>query len=160
MAKMLGNFELYKPSEFTFSNTSRWSAVFLAAASMTLCSSPRAAAQNPSDSSQEQTEPNPPQEPAQPQADQRRVISRDRMSQNNQSPQDMQDTDEPNRQNRPASPNRPARATATVPDATTIPAGKVIFVRLNEPLSSDHSHPGDTFTATLDQPTVITGWVV
>jgi hypothetical protein len=31
---------------------------------------------------------------------------------------------------------------------------------LNQPLSSDHNHPGDTFTATLDQPIVINGWVV
>lgn len=163
MAKMLGNFELHKPSEFTLSNTSRWFALFLVAASMTLFSSPRAAAQNPSDSSQQQAEPNSPQESAQPQADQRRVISRDTISRNNQNkqdPQDSQDMDEPAPQNRPASPNRPARATASVPDAITIPAGKVIFVRLNEPLSSDHSHPGDTFTATLDQPIVINGWVV
>jgi hypothetical protein len=42
----------------------------------------------------------------------------------------------------------------------TIPAGKVIFIRLNEPLSSDHSHPGEGFTATLDQPIVVNGWVL
>jgi len=36
----------------------------------------------------------------------------------------------------------------------------VIFVRLNEPLSSDHNHAGDSFTATLDQPIVMNGWVV
>ena len=47
-----------------------------------------------------------------------------------------------------------------VPANITIPAGKVIFARLNEPLSSDHNHAGDTFTATLDQPIVVDGWVV
>ena len=33
-------------------------------------------------------------------------------------------------------------------------------MRLNEPLSSDHSHAGEGFTATLDQPIVVNGWVV
>jgi hypothetical protein len=33
-------------------------------------------------------------------------------------------------------------------------------VRLNERLSSDHSHAGDGFSATLDQPIVVNGWVV
>ena len=60
--------------------------------------------------------------------------------------------------------NRPPLArpqtVANLPDSFTVPAGKVIFVRLNEPLSSDHNHAGDSFTATLDQPIVINGWVV
>lgn len=42
----------------------------------------------------------------------------------------------------------------------TIPAGTVIFARLAQPLSSDHNHAGDTFTATLDKPVIVDGWVV
>jgi len=42
----------------------------------------------------------------------------------------------------------------------TISAGTVIFARLAEPLSSDHNHVGDTFTATLDRPIIVDGWVV
>jgi hypothetical protein len=49
---------------------------------------------------------------------------------------------------------------ANLPSTLTIPAGKVIFIRLNDRLSSDHSHAGDGFTATLDRPIVVNGWVV
>jgi hypothetical protein len=41
-----------------------------------------------------------------------------------------------------------------------MPAGTVIFARLAEPLSSDHNHAGDTFTATLDKPIIVDGWVL
>jgi hypothetical protein len=61
------------------------------------------------------------------------------------------------------SPNRPSTANApaaSVPANLTIPAGTVFFARLAEPLSSDHNHAGDAFTATLDQPIVVDGWVV
>ena len=36
----------------------------------------------------------------------------------------------------------------------------MIFVRLSEPLSSDRNHSGDGFTATLDRPVIVDGWVV
>jgi hypothetical protein len=165
MLKKLGNLELRKSSEIGFSSIFNWFAFFLAAAAMTLFSSSRAVAQGSSDSSQrQQTQVNTQQEPAQSQSDQRRVISKDTIQQNNPDAEDSDDTDEAAPQQRTPSPNRrpypPGRATASVPDAITIPAGKVLFVRLNEPLSSDHSHAGDTFTATLDQPIVIDGWVV
>jgi hypothetical protein len=41
-----------------------------------------------------------------------------------------------------------------------LPAGTFVSVRLNEPLSSDHNRPGDTFTATLTQPLVANGLVI
>ena len=54
----------------------------------------------------------------------------------------------------------PAQPGAVVPPALTMPAGTVISVRSTQWLSSDKNHPGDTFTATLDQPVVANGWVV
>src|SRR4030095_265556 len=42
----------------------------------------------------------------------------------------------------------------------TIPGGSWITVRVNEPLSSDHSQPGDAFTATLAEPVVANGRVL
>jgi hypothetical protein len=42
----------------------------------------------------------------------------------------------------------------------TIPGGSWITVRVNEPLSSDRSQPGDAFTATLAQPLVANGRVL
>lgn len=44
--------------------------------------------------------------------------------------------------------------------ALLLPAGTLITVRLNQPLSSDHNQPGDGFTAVLDQPLVANGLVV
>ena len=46
------------------------------------------------------------------------------------------------------------------PNTVTIPAGALLFVRLGETLSSDKSQPGDTFSATLDQPLVVDGFVI
>jgi hypothetical protein len=48
----------------------------------------------------------------------------------------------------------------SVPADLTIPAGTLVPVRVNEWLSSDRNRPGDTFSATLDQPLVVDGWVV
>jgi hypothetical protein len=42
----------------------------------------------------------------------------------------------------------------------TVPAGTWITVRVNEPLASNHTHPGDTFSATLSQPLVADGYVI
>jgi len=42
----------------------------------------------------------------------------------------------------------------------TLPAGTWITVRVDEPISSDHSQPGDTFTATLAQPVISDGHVL
>jgi hypothetical protein len=47
-----------------------------------------------------------------------------------------------------------------VPHTVTIASGTMLPVRLSETLSSDKNHPGDTFTATLDQPLVVDGFVI
>jgi hypothetical protein len=152
MAKQLITMELSNVAQDRFVKLSRLFAILAAAAALTLFSSPHAAAQ---DSSQQ------PQTDAQEaQQDQRPVISKDTIPQDSQ---DQQEPDQapprrgrryPNRQRPEAQPSGP------VPANITVPAGKVIFARLNEPLSSDHNHVGDTFTATLDQPIVVDGWVV
>jgi hypothetical protein len=49
---------------------------------------------------------------------------------------------------------------APPPSLLTIPAGTVVVIRTNEPLSSDKSQIGDQFTATLRQPIVVDGYVV
>jgi hypothetical protein len=49
---------------------------------------------------------------------------------------------------------------APAPSLLTIPAGAVIVIRTNEPLSSDKNQIGDQFTATLQQPIVVDGYVV
>src|SRR5580704_13906811 len=54
----------------------------------------------------------------------------------------------------------PAQPARTLPATLTLPAGAVIAVRTNQWLSSDRNHPGDTFSAVLDQPLVVHGWVV
>jgi hypothetical protein len=53
-------------------------------------------------------------------------------------------------------PPDPPRAPAKV----KLPAGSWITIRVNQPLSSDHNHPGDAFTATLVQPLVADGVVI
>jgi hypothetical protein len=62
-------------------------------------------------------------------------------------------------QNAPVAPLPPAPAQA-VPSTLTIPAGTVLIIRMNDFLSTDHNKIGDQFTAVLDQPLVVNGWVV
>jgi hypothetical protein len=47
-----------------------------------------------------------------------------------------------------------------VPGTLTVPAGTVLIIRMNDYLSTDHSKIGDQFTATLENPLVVNGWVV
>jgi hypothetical protein len=47
-----------------------------------------------------------------------------------------------------------------VPPRLTIQRGAYVTVRTNQILSSDHSQPGDAFTATLEKPVVVNGLVV
>ena len=47
-----------------------------------------------------------------------------------------------------------------VPPHLTIKPGTYVTVRMNQWLSSDRNQQGDTFTATLDQPLVVDGFVV
>jgi hypothetical protein len=42
----------------------------------------------------------------------------------------------------------------------TLTAGTLLPVRLIETISSDRNHPGDTFTASLDEPLVVDGFVI
>ncbi|HKF22733.1 MAG TPA: hypothetical protein VKE93_14275 [Candidatus Angelobacter sp.] len=54
-----------------------------------------------------------------------------------------------------------ASATAkATPQPIVIPAGKVITVRLNEGLSSNHSQPGQGFAATVAEPVTVDGTTV
>jgi hypothetical protein len=47
-----------------------------------------------------------------------------------------------------------------IPSRLTIPAGKFINVRIEQPLSSDRNQAGDYFSATLSDPIVVDGIVV
>ena len=155
MTKQLETIELSRPSHPVFSRYSWLFTVLVAAASLALLSSPRAAAQGSSQQPQTDTQ--------EVQQDQRPVISKDTIPQDNQNQQDQDQDQPPQQPQRQHMPNRMrpvAQPSGPVPANITIPAGKVIFARLNEPLSSDHNHVGDTFTATLDQPIVVDGWVV
>jgi len=65
--------------------------------------------------------------------------------------------------NAPASPANaavPPLHTAAVPPSLTVPAGTFVTVRLVGGLSSDANQQGDGFSATLEQPIVVDGWVV
>ena len=64
-----------------------------------------------------------------------------------------------------AVPNPPPAADAPPPEPkgphqATIPAGTLITVRLVDALGSDKNHPGDAFSATLDQPLVVDGFAI
>ena len=48
----------------------------------------------------------------------------------------------------------------TVPASLHLSSGTMISVRLNQGLSTNHNKSGDPFTATLEQPVVVNGWVV
>lgn len=59
----------------------------------------------------------------------------------------------------------PAAATPTppayqLPSTLTLPAGAVVSIRTSQYLSSDQNRPGDSFSAELQQPLVVNGWVV
>jgi FecR protein len=49
---------------------------------------------------------------------------------------------------------------ATPPTVLTVPTGAIIAVRILDQLSSDQNHPGDAFSAELEQTLVANGWVV
>ncbi len=54
----------------------------------------------------------------------------------------------------------PAQPAPNLPERLNVPAGALISVIVNQWLSSDRNHAGDTFSAVLDQPVVAHGWVV
>lgn len=110
---------------------------------------PAAAQQNSSDNSQS-TEPqgNPPGAPEMPEME------------DQQQPADgpMQSPDAPAQMETP--PNVPPPAGQAAPQSLTVPAGTVIRVRVDEWLTSDRNLAGDSFTAVLEEPIVVDGWVV
>lgn len=57
-------------------------------------------------------------------------------------------------------PSVTAQSARPLPATLTLPAGTLIPVRVSQRLSSDRNHAGDTFSAVLDQPLVVHGWVV
>ncbi len=54
----------------------------------------------------------------------------------------------------------PYAAPPAAPAQIILPPGSFVTLRVNQPLSSDHSQQGDAFTATLTQPLVAQGFVV
>jgi hypothetical protein len=66
----------------------------------------------------------------------------------------------PDAQVQQAPQNQPAQPSQPLPTTLTIPSGTILVVRVNDFLSSDKNQIGDSFTATLDQPIVVNGWVV
>lgn len=54
----------------------------------------------------------------------------------------------------------PAPAYNPLPQTLTLPAATVISIRTSQYLSSDQNRPGDSFSAELQQPLVVDGWVV
>jgi hypothetical protein len=67
---------------------------------------------------------------------------------------------QPQAQGQPGTPSPGQPNQAVVPQTLTLPAGSVIRVRIDEWLSSDRNLVGDSFSAVLDQPIVVAGWVV
>src|SRR5437660_2617368 len=63
-------------------------------------------------------------------------------------------------QNVPDTPPAATPQTQSVPGTLTVPAGTILLVRINDYLSSDHNQIGDHFTAVLENPLVVNGWVV
>jgi hypothetical protein len=57
-------------------------------------------------------------------------------------------------------PNNAPPPPPPVPAQLTINQGTYVIVRINQWLSSDRNHQGDTFTATVEQPVVVDGVVV
>src|SRR6267378_3192348 len=71
-----------------------------------------------------------------------------------------QDADKPPySQDRPT-PAAPGPQVQPIPGTLTVPAGTILLIRINEYLSSDRSRIGDQFTAVLENPVVVNGWVV
>jgi len=101
------------------------------------------------------------------------AVQQQQDSQTQAPPDQVMPQSQPDQQNDPAAQNQPptqgqaapqnqaAQANqAMPPQSLTLPAGTVIRVRTDEWLSSEQNFPGDAFSAVLDQPVVIDGWVV
>ncbi len=66
----------------------------------------------------------------------------------------------PSWKDQPAQERQRAEAGQAVPETLMVPAGTIVLVRINDFLSSDRNRVGDQFTAELEQPLVVNGWVV
>ena len=106
---------------------------------------------------QEQAQPQPPPQPQNsparpsyaPQDADKPPYSRDRPHHNS-----------PDGQHQQALAYQPAQPAQPLPGTLTIPAGTILLISTNDFLSSDRNQIGDHFTASLDQPIVVNGWVV
>jgi hypothetical protein len=79
----------------------------------------------------------------------------------NQPGQPASQTGEPTNDNaQPAAAQAPEPAYRHVPATLTLKPGTVITARVSQLLSSDKNKPGDSFSAVLEQPVVVDGWVV
>ena len=121
------------------------------AVALALSASGLTLARQPQQAQEQQAPPTP-----SPQDSNRPPLSRDRVPQNpGQSGQQN-----PPPPNVAPSPNGPNDEYAPPPALLTIPAGTIMIMRINEPLSSDRNLIGDQFTGALQQPIVVNGWVV
>jgi len=66
----------------------------------------------------------------------------------------------PQAQPTPVPSSRPASRPYGLPPTVTLQPGTYVTILTNQPLSSDHNQPGDTFSGTLNQPIVVDGVVV
>src|SRR5713226_5623096 len=71
-----------------------------------------------------------------------------------------QDPDKPPYSHDQPAPAAPRPQAQSVPGTLTVPAGTILLIRINEYLSSDRNQIGDHFTAVLENPIVVNGWVV
>jgi hypothetical protein len=75
-------------------------------------------------------------------------------------PENQRDQDVATPSGPPPADNVPPAPYPVVPPSLTIPSGTFVTVRLLGSLSSDNNLQGDGFSATLEQPIVVDGWVV
>jgi len=66
----------------------------------------------------------------------------------------------PERQSQNAPLPQAAQPAQQLPGTLTVPAGTILLIRINDYLSSDRNQIGDQFTAVLENPLVVNGWVV
>jgi hypothetical protein len=78
--------------------------------------------------------------------------------QDNVAPADSQMQGQPQGQPDPQAQEQPNQP--VLPQTLTLPAGTILRVRVDEWISSDRNSVGDSFSAVLDQPIVVNGWVV
>jgi hypothetical protein len=74
--------------------------------------------------------------------------------------QQTQQPDAPQPQGRPDLQGQEQPNQTPPPQTLTLPAGTVVRVRIDEWISTDRNATGDDFSAVLDQPIVVNGWVV